>query len=577
MNPGGLTTVRRLEELAALQKHHPGGRLVSRDPPRFEVSLEVGDTLHHVRLVLPPGYPTVPPQVWELEGPGGAVKKTAASHRFGDGSLCVFPHGNDEQGWHPGRLAVEALGRAAELLRREQGGSKMPWYESADRVLVTPGGAMMMCVPQWQGFVMLGLSSSRAGDRLVVAIGEETTGLLTPVSLDDGWWACWPLIEQVPWLRVRLHGRSWDKIFDDSEWLSVALAGCSEALQGCIRAAPRFILVREEAEKIDARMISRDSLKRWIVVSHVIITELDDLLFQRVDGAMEGRARLAETHLVMVGLGSLGSSVALALARAGVRRFTLFDPDILRIENICRHSGTLGDLHRAKVEVVGDQILSVSPTAEVTAVRSHVSWDHPDFGAGSQLEQIWAESGRCVTVVTCAVAEVERTLNAAAVRGKAPVVYAAVLGSGAHGRVFRVIPGETPCYACILTAQAAAPDRFPKYTLPGAASGAAYHAPHLPGLGIDVGQVALLTARVALETALGEESDGQAKLGGDHFLWSNHGGWCFDHPLQRRVVQIERDTECVVCGAGAAAEDPEAAAQLAALERALTEGPCPEA
>ncbi|RKH97663.1 hypothetical protein D7Y27_35520 [Corallococcus sp. AB004] len=80
----------------------------------------------------------------------------------------------------------------------------------------------------------------------------------------------------------------------------------------------------------------------------------------------------------------------------------------------------------------------------------------------------------------------------------------------------------------------------------------AYQQPGLPGLGMDIEQVALLTARMTLQT-LGDRIDGgldYPKAHGDHLIWSNHGGWAVDGPLQARVERIPRNRECLVCGVG---------------------------
>ena len=48
-------------------------------------------------------------------------------------------------------------------------------------------------------------------------------------------------------------------------------------------------------------------------------------------------AGLAPVRVGIVGLGSLGSKIAVSLARSGLRRFLLVDDDVLLPENICRH------------------------------------------------------------------------------------------------------------------------------------------------------------------------------------------------------------------------------------------------
>ena len=160
-----------------------------------------------------------------------------------------------------------------------------------------------------------------------------------------------------------------------------------------------------------------------------------------------------------------------------------------------------------------------------------------------------------LVIVTVADDRVERRLNRLLVETRVPGIYASVLGEAEHGRIFRVFPGETPCYQCILYAQATAPDVWPSLQeavglpLPGRG---AYHQPGIPGVGIDVEQVAYLTARFTLQTLgrLAAGGIGYSDERGDHLLWTNRGGWCFDRPLQVRVERYPRVPDCAICGSG---------------------------
>ena len=88
-------------------------------------------------------------------------------------------------------------------------------------------------------------------------------------------------------------------------------------------------------------------------------------LFSRQSGLMETDWNL-NTTVVLTGCGSVGSVAALELAREGVGRFLLCDPDVLEIHNICRHQLGLESLGRYKVEALRERILRINPTASVT-------------------------------------------------------------------------------------------------------------------------------------------------------------------------------------------------------------------
>lgn len=87
-------------------------------------------------------------------------------------------------------------------------------------------------------------------------------------------------------------------------------------------------------------------------------------VFSRNTGILESDVML-KTGAILVGCGSVGSLVALELAKAGVGRFLLIDNDILGYHNLCRHQCGLLDVGRYKTEAVRDRILQINPTAKV--------------------------------------------------------------------------------------------------------------------------------------------------------------------------------------------------------------------
>lgn len=94
-------------------------------------------------------------------------------------------------------------------------------------------------------------------------------------------------------------------------------------------------------------------------------------LFSRNSGLLESSVMLDKTA-VLIGCGSVGSFVAMELARSGVGRFVLIDTDTLEVHNICRHQCGFDDLGRYKVDAVRDKIWNINPLAEVVTFRAPV-------------------------------------------------------------------------------------------------------------------------------------------------------------------------------------------------------------
>jgi hypothetical protein len=87
---------------------------------------------------------------------------------------------------------------------------------------------------------------------------------------------------------------------------------------------------------------------------------------------LQARGRLPDgirnLRIALLGLGALGSSLAEMLVRAGVSELALVDGDLLQAGNVCRHTATLADVGKTKVEVVARRLRQMSPSVRVTEV-----------------------------------------------------------------------------------------------------------------------------------------------------------------------------------------------------------------
>lgn len=98
----------------------------------------------------------------------------------------------------------------------------------------------------------------------------------------------------------------------------------------------------------------------------------------------ESVERLAGCHVLIVGVGGVGSYVAEAVARAGVGRMTLVDADTVAPSNVNRQLPALhSTVGQSKAEVMKRRILDINPDCRVTAVSEFVTAD----GAGKLLDE----------------------------------------------------------------------------------------------------------------------------------------------------------------------------------------------
>ena len=89
---------------------------------------------------------------------------------------------------------------------------------------------------------------------------------------------------------------------------------------------------------------------------------------------IEAARHLRRAHVVVVGLGGVGSWAAEALARSGISRLTLIDMDHIAESNINRQihalSSTLG---QSKIEAMRERIAQIHPECQVELIDDFVS------------------------------------------------------------------------------------------------------------------------------------------------------------------------------------------------------------
>jgi hypothetical protein len=259
--------------------------------------------------------------------------------------------------------------------------------------------------------------------------------------------------------------------------------------------------------------------------------------WDRVRGVVD-LAALGERHVVVAGLGSGGSTVALELAKAGVGRFTLIDSDRLEAANLIRHECDDRYLGWSKAQAVADLIRHRNPDAEVEAVMADV------FEMRDRLEEL---VGSAALVAPCTDTEPPKhLLNRLCLAARVPAVYAGVYERGVGGEVIRCAGGQDEaCYACVTSALK---DSVPPPTGDGELDYGAIDADGTlhgaPGLGLDVRLVALIHAKVCLLELLGEQ------LGGSNVVLFGNApaDGLFPRRFARALVDVAPQEGCLVCG-----------------------------
>jgi molybdopterin/thiamine biosynthesis adenylyltransferase len=175
---------------------------------------------------------------------------------------------------------------------------------------------------------------------------------------------------------------------------------------------------------------------------HILI-DPEVSIYERNSGLLETSV-LRDKMVTVVGCGSLGSTMALSLSRAGVGTFHLFDCDTLSPANVARHQGDLRDLGRNKALVVSERIRYINPTLSASVHPYNVVEDPEGL---SILEDLAAESD--LLICTTDTDDSRMLVNSLAVRLKVKSLQAGLHERAASGIIHLYDPEEEQaCFAC---------------------------------------------------------------------------------------------------------------------------------
>ena len=99
---------------------------------------------------------------------------------------------------------------------------------------------------------------------------------------------------------------------------------------------------------------------------------MQDAIFRRSELLLgdEAMERIAQKRVIIFGVGGVGSWCAESLVRSGIRQLTIVDSDRVCITNINRQlMATTKTVGQVKVEALKERLLSINPSAEITALQ----------------------------------------------------------------------------------------------------------------------------------------------------------------------------------------------------------------
>lgn len=279
-------------------------------------------------------------------------------------------------------------------------------------------------------------------------------------------------------------------------------------------------------------------------------------MFSRAKGILEVDI-LSDKRVLIIGLGSFGSQIAIELAKAGVGAFALFDFDRVELHNLARHTCTIKDLGRLKTNAIKDVIIGKNKLANVDLFPVNIT-EHKEL----MEEQIAkADLIICTTDNNASRFYLTQCLlkhNKVALFGRA-------VTRAEGGDVFRHRPGG-PCYNCLVGSRAysmGAEEITNRSQLPAYVSEEDANAMIQVGLSSDIEPICNLMVKLALvELSKGQASGIESldnELTYDYYMWANrrerrHSAWApFNNAKNQPTIlkwygaRIAKDDNCPTC------------------------------
>lgn len=167
-------------------------------------------------------------------------------------------------------------------------------------------------------------------------------------------------------------------------------------------------------------------------------------IFSRNKGILETSV-MNTKRVVILGCGSVGSLVAMELARAGVGHFLLADPDVMEYHNICRHQCGIEDVGDLKINALSRKLKNINPKVHIEKFEGIVQ-NLPkamldEFCVANETIFVGCADNRAADVYT----------NRISIYYTASFISIGFWERAYAGEIFYHIPGRNmPCYECAL-------------------------------------------------------------------------------------------------------------------------------
>jgi len=161
------------------------------------------------------------------------------------------------------------------------------------------------------------------------------------------------------------------------------------------------------------------------------------IMLPKID--IDGQEKLLASRVLIIGMGGLGSPVAMYLAAAGIGHLVLVDDDVVELSNLQRQiAHSTADIGLSKVKSAKQTIQALNPEITVTCYEKRLN------------EKELADEVFAADVVIDATDNFSSrfALNAQCVKNTTPLISGAAIRMEGQVSVFNKTP-NSPCYRCL--------------------------------------------------------------------------------------------------------------------------------
>lgn len=247
----------------------------------------------------------------------------------------------------------------------------------------------------------------------------------------------------------------------------------------------------------------------------------------------EEALHLANIRVGIIGLGSMGSKLAVSLARSGIRRFLLVDDDYLAPGNMVRHELSWAYVGTHKAWAVKDALSLVAAGVQVDVKTTRLAGQESAVTTAAVLKDL---SNCDLLIDATANPEVFLLLAALAKQHVIPLCWGEIFAGGYGGMIARARPMCDPNPLAVRDGYHVYLETLPDAPFKNMAGYDGDEEQPLVAYDSDVGFVATALARLALDTALSREP---SEFPYSVYLLGMRREWIFEAPFDTLPVDVQ--------------------------------------